>query len=311
MRDRLRTLDPCWDDVAAKALAARLPPTGARASLNSRTWHVAADLFPEIDSTSAARAAANGLPPRRRLYGIGPGKSGTTALASLFKGSAAAHEPEPEPLIRGVLEHVSGRTGWESLEALIRDRDDRLALVVDVSNINIFLVDLLVPLAAGARFVLTIRDCYSWLDSILNHYLRVTPTAAWREFATYRFGADGRPHPREERLLADHGLFTLAGYLNYWTAHLSKALTAVPPERLLVVRPQDIVRRAAEIAAFAGLDAADVNLRGLREYRNPDKRRIVQEIPQAYLAEQVDRHCGPLMGRLFPDIRSPLDAGLG
>jgi hypothetical protein len=278
--------------------------------LNVRVCHVPRELFPPIDSMTAARVAAAPLPPRQRLYGIGPGKSGTHALASLFTGIAAAHEPETDPLIGTVLDHVSGRCGWEAIDALARDRDARLGLVVDVSNINIFLVDLLVRIAPDARFVLTIRDPYSWLDSLLNHYLRVTPTAAWRAFADYRFRPDDFPHPPAERILEHSGLYPLAGYLGYWNAHLSKAIEAVPPDRLLIVRTNDIAARASEIASFAGLDEGTVDSSRIDEFRNPHKSRIIEEIPSEHVQEQVERHCGPLMRRFFPEIRSPTDAGL-
>ena len=114
---------------------------------------------------------------RPRLYGIGTGKSGTNALASLFTGIPTAHEPEPEPVIHAVLDYAAGRSDWRSLRKLVLDRDRRLALSVDVANLNIFLVDLLLQVSPDSRFVLTIRDCYSWLDSLLNHYLRIPPTA--------------------------------------------------------------------------------------------------------------------------------------
>lgn len=247
---------------------------------------------------------------RPRLYGIGTGKSGTNALASLFTGIRTAHEPEPEPVIHAVLAHAAGRSDWRSLQTLVLDRDRRLALSVDVSNLNIFLVDLLLHVSPDSRFVLTIRDCYSWLDSLLNHYLRIPPTAAWRALADWRFQRGKFPYPASERILEEKGLYTLGGYLSYWTAHVSKAIAAVPADRLLIVRTDQIADRALEIAAFGGFGPAEVASGGIREYRNPHKQRIVQEIPVAHLQEHVDTHCGPLMRRFFPEIGSPADAGL-
>ena len=73
---------------------------------------------------------------RPRLYGIGTGKSGTNALASLFTGIPTAHEPEPEPVIHAVLDYAAGRSDWRSLRKLVLDRDRRLALSVDVANLS-------------------------------------------------------------------------------------------------------------------------------------------------------------------------------
>lgn len=264
------------------------------------------------DDIDASRRQAAAQPPpatRPRIYGIGLGKSGTNALASLFTGVAAAHEPESESVIRALLDYHAGRSDWQPLDALVRDRDRRLALAVDVSNLNIFLVDLLLQLSPDSRFVLTIRDCYSWLDSLLNHYLRVPPTAAWRAFADERF-QKGRAYPPAERILEEHGLYTLEGYLSYWNAHVTKALAAVPADRLLIVRTGQIGDRALEIAAFGGLGPEHVAAGGIHEYRNPQKRRILQQIPRGHLEEQVRIHCEPLVSRFFPEIRSAADAGL-
>ena len=273
--------------------------------------HVVRNLFPPLDSVSATRATERVLKPRRRLYGIGPGKTGTHALASLFTGVSTAHEPETDLLMRALLDRAAGRCGWDALAALVRERDSRLHLTVDVSNVNIFLVDLLVRMAPEARFVLTIRDCYTWLDSLLNHYVRTTPTATWQAFADYRFRPDEALHPPAERILEVFGLATLAGYLGYWQAHLTKALEAVPQDRLFIVRTNDIPARAQDIAAFAGIDVAAVDASHIDEFRNPSKSRIIEGIPPAHLEEQVERHCGPLMQRFFPEIRSARDVGVG
>ncbi|MFM9058054.1 MAG: sulfotransferase [Planctomycetaceae bacterium] len=264
------------------------------------------------DDLTACRAAADGvrLEPRPRLYGIGMGKTGTNVLASLFAGVPAAHEAEAGDVIEALLDYDAGRRDWRALRDLVVDRDRRLGLSVDVSNLNIFLVDLLVDLASDARFVLTIRDPWSWLDSIVNQYVRRPPTAEWRTFAEHRFGAGGVAHPAAERVLAEHGLHPLAGYCSYWRAHMEKALAAVPADRLLVVPVKRIVAEAARIAAFAGLPADSVDLARVNEYRNPAKRPIVQQIPRDHLEAEVRRHCGPLLERFFPGIRTPEDAGL-
>ena len=73
------------------------------------------------------------------------------------------------------------------------------------------------------------------------------------------------------------------------------------------LRPDDLAACRAERAGFA---AADVDRSRIHEDRNPDKRPIFERIPRGHLVEQVRRHCEPLASRLFPDTRSPEDAGL-
>ena len=250
------------------------------------------------------------LPPRSRLYGIGPGKTGTNALASVFTGVAAAHEAEAGTVIDAVMGYQSRSIRWTELRDLVVDRDRRLGLAVDVSNLHIFLVDLLVELSETAKFVLTVRDPYSWLDSILNHYLARPPTSHLRRFADWRFG-HGRTIPQaEERSLHELGLHPLEGYLSYWRNHIQTALDAVPSDRLLVIRTDQIAAEADRIAAFAGIPPDCVRRAAIREYRNPHKRPVLEGIPRDHLVSQVERHCEPVLTRLFPEVRGPDDAGI-
>ena len=256
------------------------------------------------DDLAALReeAGAARLPPRRRLYGIGMGKTGTNALASLFAGVPAAHEAGAEDLIDAVLDYESGRTDGRGLRDLVIARDARLGLEVDVSNLNIFLVDLLVAMDGDAKFVLTVRDPRSWLESIMNHYLQRPPTARWRAMADHRFGGGGPVHPPEERALAERGLYPLSGYLRYWRAHLDKAIEAVPAERLLVVPTERIADEADRIAAFAGFRPESVDRSRIREYRNSAKEPILASVPADHLEERIRTHCGSIGGRDFPEF---------
>jgi hypothetical protein len=261
------------------------------------------------EDLSACRADTLRFAGRPHLYGIGPGKTGTNVLASMFTGIPASHEPEAASVIEAILGYESGRIDWRDLRDFVAERDRRLGLAIDVSNLNIFLIDFLLQMAPGAVFVLTVRDPYSWLDSILNHYLSRPPIAEWRDLAGHRFAHGRLTHPPEERVLFENGLFPLAGYLSYWRAHIEKAFATVPPERLLVVRTDRIADEAERIALFAGFPATVVDRSRIHEYRNLHKQPILQRIPRRHLVEQVRRHCEPFASRLFPEIEFPEDAG--
>ena len=131
-----------------------------------------------------------------------------------------------------------------------------------------------------------------------------------RPVSPHRFGSDRVAHPPEERILADAGLYPLAGYLAYWRAHIDKALETVPAERLFVVRTDRIAAEAERIAEFGGFAAA-IDRSRIQEYSNPYKRPVLREIPRAYLDQQVRLHCEPMVSRLFPDVPPVADANLG
>ena len=257
-------------------------------------------LRPDDRAALAAEGDASRLAARPRLIGIGMGKTGTHALASLFAPVRAAHEAEAARAIDLILAYEAGTADWRDMRRFVLDRDQRLGLTVDVSNLNLFFVDVWLAVAPDTRFVLTVREPRSWLDSILNHYLCRPPTDAWRAFAARRFGHDDAPHPAEEQVLADAGLHPLDGYLSYWRTHMEKALGTVPAERLLVVPFDRIATEAARIATFAGLSAADIDPSRINEYRNPAKRPILDQIPSSHVESCIRRWCGPFMGMFAP-----------
>src|SRR5438034_10103384 len=101
---------------------------------------------------------------RLRLYGVGNGKSGTTSLTQMFGSYRAAHEIDRARFVAlaskvwlGELDTSSARVRHE-----LRRRTLRYHLEVDVAgHISVF-AGTLADMYADARFVLLIRDCFSW-----------------------------------------------------------------------------------------------------------------------------------------------------
>jgi len=156
---------------------------------------------------------------------------------------------------------------------------------------------------------LTIRDCYSWLDSFINHVLHYNqPGPETIQFRDFRFRPHIFKHAPEEEILQKNGLHTLDGYLSYWALHNKQTVARVPAERLLIVRTDQIRQSALEIADFAGLPRECVELERSHAFKNPKKFHLLREIDSAFLKEKVEKNCGPLMRRFFPEIKSIEDA---
>src|SRR5436190_16002112 len=110
---------------------------------------------------------------RTRFYCVGTGKSGTHSVAEMFSRNVRAqHEPEALELIDKILDRHFGRITEAEWTEWLRARDRRLALEVDSSHLNLDLLDFLLHEFPDARFLLTIRDCYSWLNSMFNQSRR-------------------------------------------------------------------------------------------------------------------------------------------
>ena len=244
---------------------------------------------------------------RTRLYGVGAPKSGTNSVAAMFTSNVRArHEPEWHALIRVLLDRHHGRIGERDFIEWLRARDRRLALEVDSSALNFDILDILLREFPDARFLLTVRDCYSFLDSQVNQFLRGLgrrdPIVI--ELWNVQLGANAYHYAPQERILEQYGAPNVDALLRRWAHHVHHALATVPVERLLVVRTDQLNSRAFEIADFAGLPRRTVRLERTHANRNPAKRPIVSEIDREFLERKVEQHCEPLMARFFPEIQS-------
>ncbi len=238
---------------------------------------------------------------RLRLFGIGSPKSGTHSLEAVFAGHyRTAHEPEALTLVDLIVAVADGRAGDSELRGYLRSRERRLRLEVNCAGLNGLVVEELVEVVPKARFVLTLRDPFDWLTSMVDHSLRGDPAAAYLRLREIRYQAD-RVHPREERALADAGLFTLDGYLHSWAERNERALAVVPPARLLVVRTDHLGSRLGDLADFAGVPLSTLDPTRTHEYAAPERSGLLDQLDPAYVEERVLAHCRPLLERFFPE----------
>lgn len=240
---------------------------------------------------------------KSRLYCVGAAKTGTHSIDSMFdKTVRSKHEADSEEVIKKILDISEHRINREELLSYVRKRDARLCLDVDSSQLNFFLLDYLLPEFPDARFLLTIRDCYSWLTSFIDDSLRRGTSKNWIKLREHRFQSSTLSHPPEERALQKRGLYTLSGYLSYWAKHNEKVLLSVPHDRLLVVRTEEISKRIYDIADFAGLPRSSVQAGQSHSFKNPEKFNVLKEIDKDYLQQKVQEFCAPLMNKFFPEI---------
>ena len=253
---------------------------------------------------SLRRRSARPTDRRFRLFGVGLAKSGTHSLAGVFaRDYRSAHEPEAKAQVELTCDVIEGKADAADLRRYLRDREDRLRLEVNAAGWNGLVVEELVDLADDTRFVVTVREPRSWLDSLVNH-LKVGQ--APEHFLRLRrlIYDTGGPHPPGEAVLAEHGFYPLDGYLGDWARRHQRILDAVPAERLLVVRTEEIGARLGELAAFVGVDPETLDPEQAHGFKARAKFGLIDEIDQDHLNERIDTLCGPVLARLFPDPAS-------
>lgn len=181
--------------------------------------------------------------------------------------------------------------------------DKQLQLELSSSQLNYFILDILVSEFTQANFILTIRDCYSWLDSFINHQLSRNCSPEWKKLRDIRFKSGQFQYVQQKRPLEERGLYTLDGYFSYWAEHNRKVLTTVPKERLLVVRTHEIAKAIEQIADFVDVPTNTLNAEKSHSFKTHNKFNILSEIDKDFLEQKVYQHCKVLMDKIFPDFK--------
>lgn len=243
-------------------------------------------------------------PRKTHIYCTGTAKSGTHSIVALLSNQLrSAVEPESDKLIDLVFDIATGHIDDTELSSYLLKRDRRLWLEVDSSQLNFFFLSKLVELFPDAKFILTIRDPYSWLDSFINHQLARGGSDKWIKLRNFRFRPDIYTHQQGELILKEKGLYALDGYLSYWGYHNRTVIDTVPEDRLLIVRTDKITEHAEEIAAFVGLSSSNLRKEASHAFKAKAKFGLLDQIDQTYLEHKIKEHCGDLIALFFPEIQ--------
>jgi hypothetical protein len=239
---------------------------------------------------------------RTRIFCVGMAKSGTHSIAQVFSDAVRSrHEASAAELLPRILQFVEGRLADQELTSYIRQRDEQLRLDIDSSQLNFFILNILLREFPAARFVLTIRDPYSWVDSFIDDSLRRTTSEDWIRLRDIRFRRSTFDHPDEERVLKEYGLYTLDGYFSYWRMHNDKVLSSIPPNQLLVLRTDQITQRISELADFASLPRSVVRAERSHAFRNPQRFGIFRKLDKDYVKSKIALYCRGLTDKFFPE----------
>jgi hypothetical protein len=201
--------------------------------------------------------------------------------------------------------------GRGKFEEFILERDLVLQLELESNWLTYFYIDILVSRIREAKFILTVRDPYSWLDSIVNfHYLMRRNSYPWmkpwlRVLEDCYFGNNHLHYSSEDGFLREYHLLPVRSYLRLWRVHNQKVISRVPGDRLYVVNTVDIAREMDSIACFLNIPAGDLDASVSHSYKNTRKKfRVCDIIDKKFLKSSVDEFCGDLVLDFFSDKMS-------
>ena len=247
-------------------------------------------------------------PRRFHAFGVGLPKTGTHSLEAIFDGYRTWHEPRMVRFMEIVRRRSEGDLTDAQARDILRGLDRRMWLELNSSYINHFLLDMLIDEYPQARFIFTIRDCYSWLDSMFNQFLGRVHADYDLQFKRWYADSQTREaHKNGEKVLEEYELWPLDGWLRFWNEHNSNVLNLVPRDRLLIVRTPDIRHDIPRMADFLGVPVDTLDASRSHEHLAAKKFGLLSRIDGEFLREGVDKNCRDLMERFFPEIQQLSD----
>ena len=245
---------------------------------------------------------------RVKAFCVGQAKSGTASLVGLLSAKyRAAHEPEREELLGMILRESHADFSEYDFREYLVERDDRLDLEYDVAWANQFIVGHLLPVFPTAKFIVLIRDCYTWLQSVLGHLISRDVPSDVLAFLEWWFKPERYPYSHHDRPLEEYGLYSIASYLHAWNHHINVCTASIPPERRLLLRTHELALSHSKLAGFLEIPLESIDSDNGHLNRSTWVETIESLVGRSYLDEMVHSICGDNMACYFPEIGSAED----
>lgn len=250
-----------------------------------------------------------------RLIGVGLPRSGTSFLASVVKSPrVGVHEFDARRHAIVVAAALRGEASSQAKRGYLVHRLRHSASVdADVSHLNAALAQEWHSLEPEARFVMSVRDPLSWVDSYARHIARIDVLAwHWRLWADAAFRPDKWPHSSGDELLRKRGLPSLDGFMAYWAQHVRSVLSAVPSSSLLIIPTEQLSKSLSALSGFLSWPEDSLTASGARfnaaRTQTEDPGGICADLPTHHVRQVMKRH---LRGIPMGSLGLPAVEGLG
>ena len=233
-----------------------------------------------------------------RCFGIGPARTGTRFLSSIFsKELNATHEQNAKNLINTIRNRELGNTSNKEFSCYLDKHFSHCG--IDVSHVNYLVMDWICLNIPNPKFILTYRNPRDWLESFISHSLRhKSVQEEWLWLREYRFRPQHFPHNKFDSKLLENGLHSLDGYLSYYGKHIRDVATCTDKKSLLSIRTEDLSSYQEEIANFLGINVGLICME--RGVKNDVARSsaLSQLVSEDYLQDRINAHCSEAIALL-------------
>ena len=234
-------------------------------------------------------------------YCVGLPRSGTHSIAKMLEDEyMSSHEPYHASMIKFLMSEKNKSA--KSREEYIRVRDSLLNLEMESTHLLHNFMPELVKLFPESKFLLTVREPRSWLESEFNQLLKPgkgKQISIWSNYDELKYG-NFKSEPESNKIKGRGGLYPLKSILKYYKYHISAVIDNVPVDRLLIIDTFEIKLRIKEVSNFLNIDESKINLNKTHSAKNKNKIPLEQFLPDKEIEDLIARNLGAFINDKVP-----------
>lgn len=236
------------------------------------------------------------------LFNVGLARTGTSSMYSIFRNYHACHEFRFKKTSTHIQKFQRQEISKQEFDDFIINRLYQEGLhEFDSASFSHFYLPLLLNLFPNAKFIFTIRDCFSWVNSVIDYTMTRKWNKVWlREYISFYFQIPDHLIGNIPEFQKDQKQY-IEKLLIQWAVLNTKILEQLPSERVLILKTSDISKSLDKIACFAGVPVESLQQDPSHQNRSPQKLGTLQSVERDFIAPLYKRHCSRLMEKYFPN----------
>jgi len=238
-------------------------------------------------------------------YVIGTMKSGTTSLGRVLSSRYhARHEALPRQSCLKTVFLRRNKISLSRFREYVVLRDKYLNLDLESSCFLLDWADVLVEHFSEAKFIVPIREPYTWLRSMINQEFstNLSVKESYWKLLFNEYFQDDNAQLEDEPLLSAK-LHSVSAYLKYWNDHHLRLIQNIPKDRLLIFRTDYINENIEAIANFLDIPSEDLDKDRIRQNRTKIYHiDALRDISQSHIRDCIREYCSDSLLQFFPEV---------
>lgn len=245
---------------------------------------------------------------RFQVYCVGLPRSGTHSVTNLFRSNFRAdHEPFAGATVKVIESLYQNRIDSSKIKNHLVIRDNILQLEIESAHYLHQFVPELVTIFPDSKFILTVREPKSWLESEMNKNFKSKKGGIWSRLETVRYGRYNNKY-ESDALKGIQGVYPISSYLQYYTDHIKFVLNHVPEDRLLILDTFALKENIDLISDFTSADSRELNVKKIHSAKRRTKEfQLDRLIEETLVQESIDKYCRSFIEDNVPFLLKHMD----